>query len=162
MSEEIKFVEDLSVADLKRYPVWEYLNDDEIGETAVRPVKELPAKSLSCSVVGTQIQLANHALVWALIGNVDSNDPRRTQQFLVLSVFQERWFHLARYFDFDFNERGPHGLADFLRLPVNDVFPITYDLRPFSIGERAALTGTIEIEPQERLTRSELLALSLG
>jgi hypothetical protein len=40
MIENIKPVESLTVADFRAHPVWEYLNDDEIGETFVGPVKE--------------------------------------------------------------------------------------------------------------------------
>jgi len=42
----IKPVESLTVADLEVHPVWEYLNDDEIGETFVGPIKEIPVKEL--------------------------------------------------------------------------------------------------------------------
>jgi hypothetical protein len=42
MNENIKPVESLTVADLQAHPVWEWLNDDEIGDTMMEPVEELP------------------------------------------------------------------------------------------------------------------------
>jgi hypothetical protein len=70
-------------------------------------------------------------------------------------------FHLARYFDVDFNQSGPQALADFLGLQLDEVFPIFYDISALSLGDRASLVGTIEKEHREKLTREELIALSL-
>jgi hypothetical protein len=41
-------------------------------------------------------------------------------------------------------------------LPVEAVFPISYDLRPLIIGHEESLHGTILAEPQERLTLEEV------
>jgi hypothetical protein len=112
MIENIKPVELLTVTDLEAHPVWEYLNDDEIGETMVRPVEKLPVESLDCKEVGTQVRLANGSQVWATIGNVDVAHPRATQHYLFLSIERGgEWFHLARYFDFDFTTHGPEAFA---------------------------------------------------
>jgi hypothetical protein len=46
MIENIKPVESLTVADFQARPVWEWLNDDEIGETMLQPVEMLPVESL--------------------------------------------------------------------------------------------------------------------
>jgi hypothetical protein len=162
MSEQIKFAENLAVADLEAFPVWQFLYEDEKGESAVRPVRHTPVENLKGCLVGTQVQLKNGVRLWALIGNVSSNDPRRTQQFLTLSIFRNgRLFHLARYFDFDFNEHGPHELARFLGLRIDEIFPISYDLTPLSLGDSRALKGTIDVDPPERLTRAERIAMSV-
>jgi hypothetical protein len=163
MKVAIKRVEDLAVADLRRFPVWEYANDDEKGETAVQPVRKLPVKNLNGRLVGTQVRLANSTEVWAMIGNVEVNTPRVTQHFLTLSVFQNgRWFVMARYHDFDVRERGPQALAAFLGLRIDEVFPISYDISRFSLGDPAALIGMIEKEPREKLTRAQIIALALA
>jgi hypothetical protein len=160
MNENIKPVESLTVADLEAHPVWEYLNDDEIGETMVRPVEKIPVESLDNRVLGTQVRLANGSQVWATIGNVDVANPRATQHFLFLSIERGgEWFHLARYFDFDFTTHGPEALARFLGLPVDDVFPISVDIRRYVRGNPAALALTVPKEPRERLTREERWAL---
>jgi hypothetical protein len=164
MRKHKKRVEELTVADLEAFPVWQYTNSDEqrLGETAVRPIKKTPVKNLDGRLVGTQIRLANGSNVWALIGNVDSSNARSTQHFFSLSVFNKgRYFTMARYHDFDYDERGPQALAAFLGLPVEEVFPISYDITRFSVGELAALLGTIEKEPREKLTRAQLMGLAV-
>ena len=162
MSKHLKRAEELTVTDLEAFPVWEYTNiDGPLGETAVQPVRETPTSNLDGRLVGTQIRLANGSDVWALIGNVDSNNPLATRQFLTLSVFNKgKCFHMARYFDFDHSKRGPQALAAFLRLPVERVFPISYDLSRFSLGDSDALVGTIPMEPREKLTRVQLMSLA--
>jgi hypothetical protein len=160
-SHRIKDVDALTVADLKAFPVWEFVNDDEKGEMAVRPVRT-PVSNLDGRLVGLQVRLANDAEVWALIGNVETNDPRQTEHFLTLSVFRDgQSFTLARYHDIGAERSGPQALADFLGLPIDKVFPISYDLGRFSKGDPAALTGRIEKEPRERLTRAELIKLAV-
>lgn len=158
----MKKVEELMEADLAAFPVWQFVNDDEKGETAVRPVKRTPVNKLDGRLVGIKVRLANDAEVWALIGNVDASNPRTTQHFLTLSIFRDgRCFTLARYHDVDAHERGPQALAAFLDLPIDKIFPISYNISRFSKGDPAALIGTIEKEPRERLTPDQIIALAV-
>jgi hypothetical protein len=159
----LRTIEELTVDDLTRFPVWQYTNSDErLGETIVRPVKNIPVRTLKGQVVGTQVRLADGSERWALLGNVDPSNPRLTQHFLTLSVFDHgSRFTMARYHDFDSDERGPEALAAFLGLPAVAVFPISYDIRPYCLGEPAALAGTIERQPRERLTRAQIIALAV-
>ena len=160
MIENIKPAESLTVADFQAHPVWEFLNDDEIGETMARPVEKLPVETLDDRIVGTQVRLANGLEVWGLFGNFDVKNPRRTRHILALSIERSgEWFHLARYQDVDIATRGPEALARFLGLPVDDVFPISVDVRRYVRGDPAALTAVVLKEPQERLTREEIWAL---
>lgn len=160
---QLKKVEELTVDDLRAFPVWQYTNTDEhVGETVVRPVQRIPVKTLTGRIVGTQVTLANGSARWALIGNVDAGNPRLTQHFLTLSVFERnRWFTMARYHDFDAKERGPVALAAFLKLSVEAVFPIAYDISRYSVGDAGALIGIIEATPRERLTRAQIIALAV-
>src|SRR6202035_5363371 len=120
MIENIKPAESLTVADFKANPVWEFLNDDEIGETMVQPVEKLPVESLDNRLIGTQVRLANGLQVWALIGNFDATHPRAIQHFLTLSIDRNgEWFYLARYHDIGFPAEGPEALARFLDLGVD-------------------------------------------
>jgi hypothetical protein len=64
MSEKIKSVEALTVADFQTRPVWEWLIDDEIGEMIMQPVEELPVESLAKRLVGAQVRLGDGSLVW--------------------------------------------------------------------------------------------------
>src|SRR5580698_5631520 len=123
MIENIKPAESLTVTDFKAHPVWEFLNDDEIGETMARPVEELPVETLDDRIVGTQVRLANGLGVWGLFGNFDVKNPRATRHFLALSIERSgKWFHLARYHDVGFAAHGPEALAWFLGLRIDDVF----------------------------------------
>jgi hypothetical protein len=90
-------------------------------------------------------------------GNINPDDPRQTQHVLVLSIERNgEWFHLARYHDFDFDRRGPDALSRFLDLPIDEVFPISYDIRELAHGDPTALAGRVLKEPTERLSRSEI------
>jgi hypothetical protein len=156
MTENIKPVESLTVADLQAHPVWEYLNDDEIGDTMMQPVDELPVENLDCRLVGTQVRLANGSRVWALVGNFDVISPRATQHFLTLSIERDgTWFHLARYHDSGYAAEGPEALARVLGLHIDDVFPIAVDVRRYVRGDPEALVAVVLKEPPERLTHEE-------
>jgi hypothetical protein len=47
-------------------------------------------------------------------------------------------------------------------LPIDDVFPIAYDLRGIAIGQPDALVRTVEKQPRERLSFDERLAFTRG
>ena len=152
--------ENLTPEDFREHPVWTFNNNDQRGETEVSPVKKLPVKNLDSCLIGTQVVLANGQAVDVLIGNVESHHARKTKHFLGLTVFKDgKKFHLARYQDPDYSRNGPDALAQFLSLPVTEVFPISYDLTALSKGIPAALKGTIEQFPSEVLTQEEILDL---
>lgn len=158
----MKPIEALDVSDLQKHPVWQFANVDGANETLVRPIRRLPVARLTGRVVGTRVDLANGTCVWGLLGNIDERNARLTEHFLTLSVFHDRnWFTLARYHDFDYSEKGPNALARFLRLSIDEVFPIAYDIRPYAKGEAGALTGLIPKEPRERLARDDVIALAV-
>jgi hypothetical protein len=68
---------------------------------------------------------------------------------------------LARYHDFDYAERGPEALARFLSLPVEEVFPIAFDIRAYAHGDPHALCGSVRQELRERLSRAEIIAMAV-
>ena len=163
MIQNAKPAELLTVTDVAASPVWEFANIDDVGETLVVPVSNLPARDLLGMLIGTQVRLANGTRVWAILGNVDSNDPRTTEHLLTLSIeHRGKWFHLARYHDADYAERGPGALASLLDMQLEDVFPISFDLRKYSRGDPSALMGAIQQEPRERLSRPEIRALAIS
>jgi hypothetical protein len=160
MIENVKPAESLMVADFQAHPVWEFLYDDEIGETMVQPVEKLPVEDLDNRLIGAQVRLSNGSRVWAFIGNFNVTNPRDTQHFLTLSIEHDgKLFPLARYHDVGFEEHSPDMLARFLGVHVDDVFPITVDVRRYVRGDPAALTAIVTKEPQEKLTDAELIAL---
>ena len=153
----------LSIEDLRRHPVWRMLlTRDSDDELYVRPLKRLPALNLEMKLVGTQVRLANGTSCWAMLSHVDAQKPRLTRHFLSAAFHKDgKWFHLSRYYDFDHERRGPGALAEFLNLPVDAIFPITYDIRSVAKGDPAALVGAITLEPEEKLTRDEIIALAV-
>jgi hypothetical protein len=158
----MKLVEDLQIADFKEHAVWQFVNDDALGETAVQPVESIPVPTLCGKVIGTTVKLANGRTAWTTLCSIDENDPRSTEQFLALSLERDgKWFHLARYHDFDYDTRGPEALANFLGLVVDDAFPISYDLSRFVEGNPTALVGKIPKDPRERLSQDELITLAV-
>ena len=125
-------------------------------------MKRVPVANLNGKLIGTEVILANGQRVWALIGNVHPSKPRITEHFLTISLVRDgHWFHLARYHDIDAVSRGPTALAAFLKLPIDDVFPIAYDVRRFGKGDPATLSGHIPKKPRERLSRKKVISLIL-
>lgn len=162
MTKEIKQVDELKVSDLEAHPVWQYIDHEDADETCVCPIEEVPTSSLDGKIVGVQVKLANGQSFWALIGNIDAKNARLTENFVTISINNnDAWFTLARYHDFDYLDRGPEALADFLSLSVDEVFPIEYDVRKCARGDDAALAGRILREPLERLSRSEIIAIAV-
>jgi hypothetical protein len=157
-----KPVENLQQADLEAFPVWQYANDDALGETVVFPVEQRPVQNLANRLVTCPLRLANGTYVWGLLGNVVADNPGLTEHFLSLSVLKgSKWFTLARYHDFNYSEFGPEALANFLGLRTGDVFPTNYDITAYVIGDAAALAGCVYQEPRKRLTRAEIIALAV-
>jgi hypothetical protein len=158
----VKPVEFLTIDDLEKYSVWKFVNDDLKGETLVKSVKRTPVKSLTGKVIGLKVTLADNSKAWAIIGNVDVNNPVLTKHFLSISLYNNlKWFHLSRYHDFDYKKNGPVALGKFLLKAVDQIFPISYDLRPYSGGDEKALVGKILKEPEVKLSRVEIIALAV-
>lgn len=162
MSTLVKQIENLKVEELEKFPVWQYTNHDARGETLVKPVKKYPVKSLTAKIVGLKVVISNGDELWAIIGNVDVNNSSLTEHFITISFyFNRKWSTLARYHDFDYEKNGPEALAAFLQRDVDAIFPISYDISPYAVGDRKALAGKIEKEPLKKLTRSEIIALAV-
>ncbi len=157
----VKKADDLSVADFQEFPVWRFTNahEEELDETAVAPVQNLPADIGGGCIVGVKVQLSNGTECWAMLGNIDPTNPRKTEHFRTLTVFKDGdKFHLARYHDFG-SSCDPSALAVFLNIPIDQVFPVRYDLTGFCIGDTASLAGEFNSEPNEILNASERMAL---
>jgi hypothetical protein len=155
-------IESITTDEIKETPVWRFASMTRSDETELIPVRKLPCKNLDGRLVGSQVTLADGSTVWSFLGNIDTSNPKLTEHFLTISIERNgKWFHLARYHDFDFTDRSPVKLAAFLGKDVDSVFPIRYDIQPFAEGEPDALTGIIEKEPQERLTRAQIIAMAV-
>jgi hypothetical protein len=144
MTLPVKNMEKLTPEDFSAYPVWEFaLELEEIGDLAMRPVPDLPVNDLGNRTVGTQVSLANGSRLWAGLGNIFLDNPRRTKQTLVASFYiGGEWVPLSR--EMNAEMYGPDALARRLGLRVEDVFPVTYDVSACCIGDRDATQGSIE------------------
>jgi len=151
----------LTIDDFRKFPVWRYTNCDD-DETMMTPVESLPVSNLRGCIVGTQLTLNNGTRIWGTLGNIDINNAFKTSQFLSLTIFREgSVFHLANYFEVGFEERCPMCLAKFLDLPLEDVFPIQYDISDIAEGQKDILVSTIQAEPRQKLSDKELMTLAV-
>ena len=156
-----KAAESLQQRDFQEHPVWQFVNNDGAGETMVRPIKKLPIKTLDSKLIAADFRLANGQRIFGYLSNVSQN-PKLNEYFLTISVFLDRkTFHLARYFDAEYDKDGPSAIADFFQLPLHDIFPIEYDLTPHCIGENEILKGIYPIEPKNKLSLRELTMLAV-
>jgi len=163
MAAKWRLAEKLTREDVQKHPVWEFIADEaHAPDSTVRPVDELPVDDLSGKLVGTTIKLQNGSKHWAILGNISLRNPRATKHFLTVSIEKDgRWFELARYHDADFEKRSPAQLANFLALPITEVFPMEYDLSKVVEGKHSVVKGSIPETPDERLTEDQLIELAL-
>jgi len=163
MNTNWRLAEELTPADVREHPVWEYVMDDpEASDTVVRPVETLPVSDLGGRLVGVRVKLANGCRCWAILSNISLRNPVATKHFLCIRVEKNRcWFELGRYHDVDSERRSPTQLGEFLGLPVSDVFPIEYDIADVAVGEMSVLRGKVPQLPTEQLTEDELVELAL-
>lgn len=160
----MKNVDELTILDFEQCPVWEFVPDEETEGSAIfgRPIMDLPITNAQNRFVGTKVTLNNGNRCWATIGNIDLGNRRSTHHFLTISLVQDgKWFHLARYHDFDYSTRGPDHLAKFLGLPIDGVFPISYDLSGLAVGFPEIIRGKIPVEIHDKLSKSDLIHLAL-
>lgn len=156
-----KSVNALTAEDVRAHPAWKFVNDDSLGERVVEAADELPLESLTGVVVGTQVKFANDETRWATLFNVSSSEPLPTEHFLSLCVLHEtKWVPLARYHDVDYSIRGPAAFASVIGLEIDDIFPISYDIRRIAVGDPGALAGQILSVPRSRLTKLELIEMA--
>lgn len=158
-----KYSNKLTVADFKEHPVWEYTNAHEEegpdGELIVTPVLDLPVSSLEGRFIGTELILANRQQVFGVLFGLTLSNPRLTKLVLnfVVHLGNEKFlFRRAAP-----KVSGPDQLADFLKLPVLDVFPIRYDITAHAVGDPEVICGEIQQEPSEVLPQAELFKLIL-
>ncbi len=159
-----KSAQQITPEDFKVYPVWEFLPEtQDRDETLLIPVQKLPVDDLDGRLVGTNLRLASGPTVPGFLGNISLQHIRKTHQFLTVTVFRPggQRFDLARYFDGDYEERGPEALAAFLGLAEADVFPMSYDISKIATGLAEVVTGSIPAKPETRLSRGDIMRLTL-
>ena len=156
----MKHVDSLDEVDFRQYPVWQFSYEEEMY---LFPIQNLPVHSFRNCLVGLDGVLASGVKLFAILTNVDLENVAATSQFLSaqFSLDGER-IKLARYFDDDWESKGPRALAARLGLKVEDVFPISFDLSPYTEVEVRASKLSIEARPVLRLSEDERLDLLMG
>lgn len=141
----IKYSNKLTIQDFKEFPVWEFVAKHEHmwpdGELVVIPVKRLPVSSLDGRFVGTEVKLANDRFVMAVLLGINLIAVKRISEMVVFRGNEKFMFRRTAP-----RVSGPEQLAQFLRLRLADVFPISYDISRFAVGEAAAIRGEISLE----------------
>lgn len=163
MKKIFKPVDEIQISDWEQYPVWEFATDMEEelpDETWMRPLKKLPVENLENRLIGVLVELNNGSKRWAMLGNLSLNDPEQTEQFLCLAIYLDQGvFHLACYFDSDYERRSPRILAEALGLTLEETFPIKYDISKYVVGDERVIKGEIHAEPKRKLSDDERMAL---
>lgn len=143
---------------LRAERVWEFCGNNWKGKRLVRPVKELPIADAANCLLGCELTLADGTKVYGHITNLSLTSSEENQHFLTLSVFAGgEAVRLARYHDADFAERGPGALARKLGKREDEVFPISFDMSEIAVGAPGCVRGRILKEPQQKLSREQLL-----
>ncbi|MCA3175539.1 MAG: hypothetical protein ING36_08370 [Burkholderiales bacterium] len=153
---------DLNPAQLEFQQVWKYVPAERDGEVCVSPEKAIRPRSLKNRIVATKVQLANGSCLWALLENIDIDLPEFTKHWMVCYFYlKKKWWRLARYHDADAMKHSPQELARRLGNQIEEVFPITYDVRALCSVDSSALAGLIFAEPETRLKRAEIIRLAV-
>jgi hypothetical protein len=107
----------------------------------------------------TNFVLACGATFPGFVGTLEESLPHLNRHLATFSFYTPgRWFHLARYHDPDYQDRGPDALAAFLGHSVEEVFPFTFDIRGLIRTPGLELSWPIERSPEKRIARRELIA----
>jgi len=154
--------EELTEAMLRECPVWEFCNEDGIGETVVRPVKKLPVVDTRGCLLACEFQLADGSRLFGQMRNLSLHDEEKNRHFLSIGVFVHGVLErLALYHEAWYDEQDPGAFAAKLAKRIEDVFPISYDVSSLATGSPACVKGTIPREPARRLSRDALIKLAI-
>ncbi|MHB1457633.1 MAG: hypothetical protein ACYC0V_12035 [Armatimonadota bacterium] len=158
-------IPEIPIDELLQYGVWTFDMDEESytpeqDESWVVPVTHLPIDDFNNCIVVTNLRLANNQTVTGMMDNIDLDSIEKTEVFIGVSIAKDgEWFHLARYFDVEYDRYGPERLAEFLGLSIDEVFPVSYDIGSLAVGAERVLKRSIPAKPERRLTEEEIMAL---
>lgn len=150
----------LTIAQISMSAVWHYVpsKDGRVWVTA----ESKRRLNLKNRVIAVEAKMANGKEIWMLLENVHVDNPVFTQHWLQATFrINGRWWVLARYHDFDSEKRSPLALAKLLKMELLDVFPLSYDIRHLCKSPSQVLLGTIVAEPITRLSRREIILLTV-
>ena len=155
-------IDELNIKELQEHPVWEFSNDELCGsELSIIPITVYPISSMNGRVIGTKLKLSGGISVWGILGNIDLNDSFLNSHFLSVSLFAGgKWLPVPRYHDIGKDEFSEEEIAKLVGSKAGAIFPISYDIGQYCIGDISIIRGVIIREPEVKLSRSELLELT--
>jgi hypothetical protein len=156
----MKAIDRLSQTDLEKHRLWRFVSNR--GDFEITPVKKLPCTDLRNKVASTPLKFADGTICWGLVGNFDAEDPQANEHFITLSLLHNgKWFHLARYFDFDYAERGPEAMAAAFAKPIASIFPISGSLEGLVLASPRDLQFSVSAKPSVILTLDKLMEMAV-
>jgi len=144
-------------------PVWQHVIDFGASEL-IEPAPQ-PIYTLDLRIIGGVAKRPGGKDIYIAISGLDARRPEKNAHFASFSIWwNSQWFHLARYFDADFEKKSPVAFCRQYNLTVNDIFPINYDFSHFVMDPAAAVAkGQLNSDYNGiRLSRQELAALAVG
>lgn len=156
-------VEKLTEVLLRKYPVWEFCNDDEASETLVQPVEKLPITDAGGRLLACEFRLADGSTLFGDLSNLSLRSETQNQHFLTLSAFLDgKAQMLARYHDSWVKKDGPAPFAARFGKTVAEMFPISYDISAIAAGHATCVKGLIPARPKIRLSMNEIISLAVA
>lgn len=157
-----KPLSELTISEMDLYPVWEYVIDDRYDEFYIIPVPRLPVTSLKTRFICTDITTHSRNRYRAILDNIDLTDQLMTDTFLSATIIiDDEWFTLARYFDITYDLNGPSQLSENLKLNIEDIFPIEYDISSIVSGSHINTIGYIPLKPSIILPIDDIIKMSV-
>lgn len=156
-------VEEITYEDWIKYPLWEFISESEFqDETYMLPSIQLPVENFDGRLLSCPIILSNGQVCHGLLGNINTTNTEFNPHLITLSfVIPDGRFNLARYHDYDYHQNGPESLAEFLGLPISEIFPISYAFDPSILIGATGITEYLDQVPEKKLSRAEIIELAL-
>ena len=133
------------------------------GRLWVKPIKTNETKKFSGRIAGCEVTLADGTQNSAFIEGIDIETPKfsKHHRTLILWIPASGWFQLAKYYSNDELKAicGDEVLCNVLGKSLDEVFPISFDLRDRSSIDSPCLTGTFEHNPSWGLSGAEVMQI---
>ena len=152
-------IDNITWNSFREYPVWEW--DLEVDDdAALFPIQDYPVSYLEGRIIGVPCYLNNGAIINCVLSAIEIGSPHKTDQFLSLTAMvNETKIQLQRYFDVGASEDPGKVFADNIGIPVDDVFPIKWDVQKYVTKGTRGRSGTITRFPAMRLNEQQRMYL---
>lgn len=154
---------DLRPIDLQKTWLWTVVASRADGALRLKPETLAKTDKFKGRLIASQVSLADGTKLSALIEGIDPEAPgfSRHNKELYVWVDGHGWFQLAQYFVSEELKavRGDDVLCRILQKPIQDVFPIHFDVRHRAKTESPCLIGSFEHNPSWGLTQYQVMEI---